>query len=335
MKKIIYGAAALAFFIGFAAVIVSCGSSNSPSSPAATPTPSAGTATATPIVTVNSGPLLATPIAAVTIIDTVGTTSDDATAIRFAANSASSFWISDPTGNDIQRWTTSSGLNLDITTFNSGATFYSPAGIGVDPSTGNVYACDLDNGRIVVFNSLGSYLKTFTASQFTSPDGVAINSGGTVACVLDLSLKEVLVFTIGGTASSPTFTYQTAFGSGTLGTTPANLSFDSNNNIWIADDANVRIVEYSGAFVYQTAFVVPKVAGSAYSNGFPYDVVVDHSGYIYVADEHSGYIQVFNSSFTHVEDMVVPTAAGVALDYSETYVYGTNGGNYTLGYKIR
>jgi hypothetical protein len=57
MKKLFYGAAALALLIGFTSVFVSCGSSSSPSSPSATATPTPVPATPTPVVFIygNSG----------------------------------------------------------------------------------------------------------------------------------------------------------------------------------------------------------------------------------------------------------------------------------------
>jgi hypothetical protein len=331
MKKLFYGAAALAILIGFTSVFVSC-SNSSPSSPGATPTPGAPTFTPTPVVTVNSGPLLASPIAQATVA-TTNTNNDFA--IRFAVNSTSNFWITDYKHNALQVWTTSgSGPSPNITSFNSGNTFHEPVGIGVDPATGNIYACDYHNSRVVVFNSSGSYLATVTSSYFSLPAGAAINSAGTTLCVLDAGANEVFVFTIGGSAASPTYTYYSNFGSGTLGTNPANLSFDSSNNVWIADDFNYRLVEYSGLFLSGTPYPIPNVTGSGYTEGKPYDVVVDHSGYIYVADNNEGYIQVFNSSFTHVENIAVGAPTGVALDASETYVYAMVGVD-VLGFKIR
>jgi DNA-binding beta-propeller fold protein YncE len=322
--------------------IQACGNSNNPSSPGSssatstptsvsgTPAPVPPTATPTSLV-VNSGPLLATPVAQAT----VSIPSSSNFGIRFAANSTSNFWITDDNYNALEGWTVSgSGPSPNITSFNTGNTYHSPLGIGVDQTTGNIYTCDAHNSRVVVFNSSGTYLTTLTYVSFSEPYGVAVNSAGTTLCVLDGAANEVFVFTITGSAVSPTYTYYSNFGSGTLGAGPANLSFDSGNNVWIADQVNYRIVEYSGLFLSGTPYTIPKVTGSPYTMGQPFDVVVDHSGYIYVADHNEGYVQVFNSSFTHVENLLMDAPTGVALDPTETYVYSVSS-NSINGFKIR
>ena len=65
--------------------------------------------------------------------------------------------------------------------------FSFPYGVAVDPS-GNVIVVDMDNRRVLVFNSSGTFLRNWGSQgsgdgQFSSPNGVAVDLSGNVIVI--------------------------------------------------------------------------------------------------------------------------------------------------------
>jgi hypothetical protein len=323
MKKILYGAAALGLFIGFTSVVVSCGSSNSPSSPAATPTsvPSTPTATAT----------IGVPSAFVTF----GMAGSPA---YLSYGTTNILWVCNYQSN-LQGWTTVGvGPSPNISTYNGSTNFGNAKCNTVDRSSGNVYQTDGSNHQVAVFNSSGTYLNIFGSTQIGSDtiQGVAVNSSGTTACVSDSTSNNVLVYSIGGSASSPTYSYvTTVLGGGTL-SFPNRVYYDQNNNFWVSDSNHSRVLEYDPTLTTQQKAV------TLTSGSYAADIIVDNQGNLFAADNNNGYIQIFNSSGQHLYNLgpggigtSFTNLYGVTLDTTNTYLYCIDGTVFKVyGFKI-
>jgi hypothetical protein len=323
MKKLFLATAALMVLIGLSSLVVSCGSS-SPNSPAATPTPGIPTATAT----------LSAPSASVTF---TLTTSGRPDAVRYGDNA---LWIFDQINKDLQAWTTTgTGPSPNITSYNSGTAFTAAFGDGVDPATGNVYQSDANNHTFVAFSSTGTYLGKFGSVQLASNQAecVAVNAAGTTVYGGDGS--AFFAYSIGGSSSSPTYTYQSTFGAG-LFNSSQNLSFDSSGNLWVADYGNGRAAEMDSSLSsVQKAVTLTTVTVSPRAN----DVAVDNAGNIFVADYANNVVQEFNAAGQHLYNFgaggvgtVFAQIEGLTFDPTFTHLYVADyGAGGIYGFKVR
>ena len=79
---------------------------------------------------------------------------------------------------------------------------YSPCGMTVDNTTGNIYVADVDNSCVKVFDSNGKFLFKFDDSKGGYPRGIAIYGDRVVVtqstnCVLNYQLNGVFISRIG------------------------------------------------------------------------------------------------------------------------------------------
>jgi DNA-binding beta-propeller fold protein YncE len=269
------------------------------STPTATSTP---TITFTPTLTFTKTPTntrtytftptnTSTPLYNASVTFGNSSTMYDTTAIRYTGGN---LWMSMVgMGNTVQEWTTVGGQIISISTFNGSQGFSTPWGIGIDPSNGNVYVANQYNSQINVFSATGTYLATFGTTEYNNDHwamGVAVNSSGTTVYALDF-LNKAFIYTIGGTSSSPTYSYQATFansGTGQLNRA-FNLCMDNSNNVLIPDYNGHRVAVYDFAGNYQKS-----ITSADLDN--PADVAVDPTGNLYVADSSADQIYKYDPS---------------------------------------
>ena len=209
-----------------------------------------------------------------------------------------------------------------VTTFGSGTLRY-PTQIAVD-GTGNVYVADYGIDAVAEFNSSGTYLRSFGggygtgAGQLSEPWGVAVNGSGDVY-VSDYSGDRISEFDSTGAFvrawgwgvsdgaaqfETCTLTCQAGIagsGAGQLNY-PANIALDSAGNVWVVDQQDARIDEFtpSGGFVQAAGWGVSDgqslfetcsagcqagLSGTGAGQLVPgYGLTIDGAGDIYVAD---------------------------------------------------
>ena len=220
-----------------------------------------------------------------------------------------------------------------------------PMGLAVDAATGNLYVADVGNNRVVRFpapfdnpgriepdavygqpnfttRTAGSPVSNTSMNQ---PRGVAFDSAGNL-WVADTGNHRVLRFSA-GSLNNPTLPVaadtvlgQKDFNSGTANAagnvsasgfdTPVGLAFDSQNNLYVADFRNARVLRFptpaAGANTAAnlvwgqsslTARVIAQQA-SASSMAGPEGITVDNNGSLYVADLGGNRVLVFASGGT-------------------------------------
>jgi sugar lactone lactonase YvrE len=181
------------------------------------------------------------------------------------------------------------------------AGFNHPIGTAVDAS-GNVYVADaynqrirkIDNGIVSTFagNGNSGYAEgTGTASEFASPQGVAVDAAGNVY-VADTYNNRIRMITPAGVTS-------TIAGNGTPGDVdgaagmaefnrPAGIALDAAGTIYVADGGNSLIRTISGGTVKTLAGsgIVGYQDGPGSNARFnnPIGVAVDPTGNVLVAD---------------------------------------------------
>ena len=203
--------------------------------------------------------------------------------------------------------------------------FKSPAGIAVDPQSGNITVADLGNNRIEEFNATGYFLTAWgckgaynatcpasvSPGEFSSPAGVTVDSSGLVY-VADESNNRIEKFTLNGTFL---ITWGSAGGGAAQFNHPMGIASDNFGNVYVTDAGNNRVEKFNntGGFVVgwgcRTANVT---ACSALSNGgsftTPVGIAADTLGNVYVTDQGNNRVE----KFTDVGTFIGAFGCGVA-----------------------
>ena len=202
------------------------------------------------------------------------------------------------------------------------AQFSLPEGIAVDSSF-NVYVADTNNQRIRVINTSNvvstlagtatpGYNNGSTAiAQFNYPQGVAVDSSGTVY-VADTSNNRIRTIT-GGVVATLAGNGSNGYldGAGTVAqfSHPEGIAVDSSFNVYVADFGNHRVRKITAAGIVST-LAGSGTAGFADGSGlaaqfnYPQGITIDTSGNVYIADSTNNRIRIITSSG------VVSTLAG-------------------------
>ena len=252
--------------------------------------------------------------------------------IGLAVDSAGHLYVADLTNNRVLGWHSvaalASGEPADLvvgqTDFETGflqattnATALSgPRGVAVD-AAGNVYVADTQDSRVLIF---------------PNPFTTMTQTGQTAGFVATAVIGQVGNFTskacnVGG--SSP---------SGDTLCFPDDVALDSGGNLYVADNANNRVLEYDapisgstiaanrvfgqlGSFTTNTA----NVGGSISNNGLklPTGLAIDKNNNLYVADFSNNRVLEFNTP------LKVTMVAGSG-DTTADEVWG-QGGSFTTG----
>ncbi len=143
------------------------------------------------------------------------------------------------------------------------------------------------------------------------------------ASALFVSLLVLLVWGVSVGSASGTATYLTAFGSGSEPCplwAPADSAADAEGNLWIADTAHNRVLEFDseGEFVRQVG-----TEGSGAGEFLePYGIASDSEGNVYVVDTGNHRVQKFDSKGKYLasfgeagtEDGQFELPIGIAID---------------------
>jgi mucin-19 len=291
--------------------------------------------------------------------DGTGTNARFNTPNGIAVDSAGNVYVGDYNNHRIRKITPAGVVTTfagnGTTTFTDGtgtnATFNQPAGVAVD-SAGNVYVADTSNNRIrkitstgVVTTLAGNSNYTFvdgtgTNASFNNPQGIAVDSAGTVYVgdTLNNRIRKItpagVVTTVAGNGST-TF----ANGTGTNATffNPYALVVDSAGNVFVGDTLNHRIRKITPLGVVTT--FAGSTGGFADGTGTnarffrPYGVAFDSAGTLFVADSNNYRIRKIGTGAVQLplNRGVVTTFAGSGQGFTDGT--GTNA-LFTLPYGV-
>jgi DNA-binding beta-propeller fold protein YncE len=204
-----------------------------------------------------------------------------------------------------------------------------PRGVGI-AANGNVYVADSENNRVQEFSEGGMYLSQFGTvgsenGQFKKPSGLAVTANGEVYVAdtnnsriekwggfsTGLNLVHATIYnpdtgqvvetrspeagdgTAPGTAG---FSFKNAIGSEGVGAAefkePAGVAAGSSGNVYVADQRNNRVEEFTANGEYITQF-----GKKGHGNGEfeePKGVAVAANGNVYVVDSGNYRVQKFS-----------------------------------------
>ncbi len=239
-----------------------------------------------------------------------------------AVNAAGEIYVADTENSRVQMWQPlPSGPPMYTSQFGSSGSgngqFQFPT-LAAFNSSGNLWVADSSLDRLQEFNEKGTYQAQFGskgtgAGQFMFPFGVAISAGGNIY-VADRENQRIQEFSSSGTFIQM-FGYGVSNGEAKLQvcTTscragvkgsgagqfnePDGLTFDGNGDLWVADEGNSRIEEFSESGGYINEYGT-KGSGEGQINqpvGIAYD-----DGNLYVTEAGNQRVQEFSTSGAYV-----------------------------------
>lgn len=183
-----------------------------------------------------------------------------------------SVWAADTSNNRIEKFTSTGVFSAAYGKEGTGNTeFKEPFGIAVNKTTGNVYVADSGNNRIEELNSSGGFVEVI---------GWGVSDGKSELEVCKTSCKAG----IGGT------------GNGQL-TYPMSVTIDSSGNIWVADEGNNRVQEYSESGTYLKKF---GTLGSGNEQFNEPRALTISEGSLYVVDRGNDRVEQFSTSGSYI-----------------------------------
>ncbi len=205
----------------------------------------------------------------------------------------------------------------------SAAQFAEPSGVAAD-GHGNTYVADSRNHCIRMITPAGVVTTiagspgnpgfvdaTGSDAQFNTPDGLAVDSAGTlyVADTVNNAIRTVtsagVVTTLAGSQNGG---FADGTGSAAMFDLPYGTAVDAQGNVYVADATNNRIRMITPAGVVSTVAGSSDNenldgTGSAAAFSFPIAIAIDTSGALYVASDQQ---------IRKIVDGVVTTIAGTA-----------------------
>jgi len=168
--------------------------------------------------------------------------------------------------------------------------FKSPRGITVSDDE-SVYVVDSGNARIQKFTLDGEFISGFGQSgksggNFVTPVDIAINSDKIY--VTDPNQNKIIVFDLEGNLEN---IFNDSIGGKPI--YPEGIIFDEEDNFYIVDYRNNRIIHYNEFGVSLSIF-----GQMGNDNGhfkFPKDVAISNDGYLFITDTQGHRIQKFST----------------------------------------
>jgi len=210
-------------------------------------------------------------------------------------------FVVDNLNNDIQKFDLDGNFITHWGQYGKDSGFFnSPRDITISDEN-IVYVVDSGNARIQKFTLDGEYVSHFGLSgtrdaNFITPVDIAITSDKIF--VTDSTLNKISIFDLNGN-----FLRIINDSVGGFPITPHGIVFDDQNNFYISDYQNNRIIQYDESGISISVF-----GQMGFYNGqfkFPTDVALSNDGYLFVTDSEGHRIQKFSTPVSIQNSLIV------------------------------
>jgi YVTN family beta-propeller protein len=206
-----------------------------------------------------------------------------------AVDDSGNIWITDCYQSKVKKY---DGQGNYISTIgkhgNKAGEFNQPTGIAI--SGNEIYVVDHLNDRVQVFNKTGAFIRQFGNNCLKQPAGIAIRNNETekLVYVCDSKNNQIAIFDTAGNLVNTIVS---------LGLDkPWDICFDNNNNLYIADVYNNRVIELDPWHNKLLTFGIQGQEAGQFK--LPQGLAVSPDGkYLYVADTHNDRLQRFKMFF--------------------------------------
>ncbi|MDC0052579.1 HYR domain-containing protein, partial [Candidatus Nitrosopelagicus sp.] len=208
-------------------------------------------------------------------------------------------FVVDNKNHDIQKFTLDGEFISKWGGFGKDVGFFkSPRGITISDDN-LVYIVDSGNARIQTFTLDGEFVSYFGQSgkfggNFVTPVDIAINSDKIY--VTDPNQNKIIVFDIQGNFEK---TFNDSVGGYPV--YPQGIAFDQEDNFYIVDYRNNRIIHYNEFGISLSMF--GQMGNDNGNFKFPKDIAISNDGYLFVTDTQGHRIQKFSTPL--VQDSII------------------------------
>ncbi|MEE2709119.1 MAG: NHL repeat-containing protein [Gemmatimonadota bacterium] len=158
-----------------------------------------------------------------------------------AVSNIGDIYITDAENEEIVKMNTSGAVEVRFGGFNDGrGRLREPGDIAIGRS-GLIYVADTGNGRIVVFDAFGGFLRTIGADSLRTPRGITLDRQGRIY-LADTGNHRTVVFSNKGGLLLRFGTEGSGAGSFLR---PQDIEIDTENAVYIVDTGNHRIQKFT------------------------------------------------------------------------------------------
>jgi RHS repeat-associated protein len=215
-----------------------------------------------------------------------------------AVDAAGNHWVIDRENNRLLKFGASGEFLSQYGSAGSGnGQFSSPSGIEITPN-GHIWVADSGNGRIEEFDASGGFLNAYKFNTGAEPFDIASGLDGAL-WVSDRGLHRVVKISEAGVFLGLASGKQEApEGTATDLVSPTGMTTDASGNVWVADNATNKILEFDagGKFVRQFGATG---SGKGQLSG-PVGIGVASTGSIVVVDSANNRVEIFSPSGSYL-----------------------------------
>jgi peptidylamidoglycolate lyase len=155
-----------------------------------------------------------------------------------------------------------------------------------------VFKRDPNTDQLIVFDSAGTYVRSWGKGTFGRPHGLRVDREDHVWAVDDAG-QQIFKFTREGKLLQTLGVKGVAGNDAKTFNRPTDLAWDSKGSIYVSDGyANSRVVKFDKSGTYLTSWGTPGSAPGRFR--VPHSIGVDSKDRVYVSDRENNRIQVFD-----------------------------------------
>lgn len=205
-------------------------------------------------------------------------------------------WNNESDPPKIRKYDVSGSTAREVMSFGSYPQLGQITGIAVDPEDGKIYLADLKNKRVNVYNSNGTPHAIMGDGKFSGDmRGVAVNEGNRQLYVVDAGVGQVERFNLDSKAHLGTFG-SIGSGPGQFGDGGRQVTVDGDDNVWVADYGNTRVLKFTANGGFLAAYPNPPMKPPAGSLAQPRDVAIGASNSVWTAEQNNHRLQRFTAA---------------------------------------